>query len=92
MTHRTAASHRLRFARRLRVLLCLHRPAVAVALLLLLGMGCTAVREPLSVIEPSYRYHDQAVAADETLSRLYAVPIEEEGTVAAAGRLDITID
>lgn len=95
MTHRPAASHRLRFDARLRVLFRPHRPLVAMTLLSLvslLGMGCTAVREPLAVIEPNYRYHDEAATAAETLSRMYTVPIEEEGTVAAAGRPDVVMD
>jgi len=92
VTHRPAASSRLRFVRPFGRRLRLHRPAVAVALVLLLGMGCTAVREPLTVIEPDYSYHNDPSADAQTLSRLYTVPIEGKDTVAAAGRLDIAID
>ena len=58
----------------------------------LLGVGCTAAREPLALIEPDYSYHNDNASADETLSRLYAVPLKGEDTVAAAGRLDVVTD
>ena len=88
MTHRPTAVG-LRLVSRFRAaarLACLLMPIG------LLGVGCTAVREPLTVIEPDYSYHDDAASVDETLSRLYAVPLEGEDTVAAAGRLDVVTD
>lgn len=98
MPHPPAASCRRRLTHRLRLSA---RPAGWFALIALLGAGCTAVREPLAVIEPEYSYHDDAAlvdtptegaaSEDATLSRLYTVPIEDEGTVAAAGRLDVDV-